>query len=273
MPTRKSLRRFSRNSLIAVVAVATVSMSTLALAGDAGATAAKSTTSTSTKKAAPKARRSDRKIRDTPAVRAAVRRMELRKAENYGCARTDKWMKYQKGLKARYAKRLVALKQAEAMATATRDSRKVVGLKLDIGRVETRQALNTRSKTVLTHDRHARKLYGWCKTRSAKAHAAKGHHHRRSDKAARARMRAAEAKAAEAKAKAAKAAKAAKSATKPKTTTTTKPTTSTTAPSTTTTKPTTTAPTKPTTSTTAPRTTTTPSSTPPSTSTSSPPTS
>ena len=153
-----------------------------------------------------KATKSKGKIAITPEIRAAVRRLEIRKAENYACARTDKWVKSQQGLKTRYARRLANLKRWEAEATATHDARKVAGLKIDIGRVEARQALNVQSKSVLKHEGTP----GSC-TRgvrpegqvdgSAKSHSAKA-------KAARAKMRAAEAKAAEAKAAKAKAAKA-----------------------------------------------------------------
>ncbi len=253
MSTGTSLRRFSRNFLIAVVAVATISMSTVAVAGAVGPTVAKSdkTTKSATK---PRAKikwdkQDAAKLAHNPAVHAAVRRLEIRKAEAYACTNAHHWVKYQKGLKARYAKRLANLTKWRAEFGAAHNSRKVAGLSIDIGRVEARQARNVQANSVLRHDKHAQAVYARCAARKAGALKGKGRLHGAKAKAARARMRAAEVRAAEIKAALAKAKGAkskSKSTTKPTTTEPTKPT-----------KPTTTKPTKPVTPTTTPRTSTT----------------
>ena len=216
MPTKSSLRRFSKTFLIAGVAVATLSMSTVALAGGAGAVtkstkAERSAKAAKVKKSANKVKKSDTKVKKsdtkivvTPAIHAAVRAYEIRKADDYVCANAHQWLRYEKSLSVRYTKRLANLRKWKTEAGNARDLRKVTGLTFDIDRVEARQAANVQARPVLKHDSHAEAMRRWCETKGAwsehRSHGAKDKRTKAEIKAARAKMRAAEGRAAEIKA-------------------------------------------------------------------------
>jgi len=197
----------------------TISMSTLVMADGAGATTAKSKVDTKSVKTLP----------HTPALLKAVRRIEIKKAQEYRCTKAHKWLRYQKGLRTRYAKRLTELGNSEKEAVVAHDTRKAAGLNTDIARVKARQFRNVLSKPMLKFYAHTQRVGARCELRVPRA----------KKRSAAAKMRAAEIRAAEIKATIGKAAKAkGATPTTPPTTSTTSTTTSpTTTPSTSSTVP------------------------------------
>ncbi len=242
MPTTMSLRRFSRDLLIAVVAVATMATSAVALVGPAGA----STT------------------RDAHSVSKAVKHRELARALVSECVTAHRWLHHEGRIEARFAKRLHRLRVWEAEARADGHKPRLAALEYDVTHVRMlrARALGTRLPGYSRERRLAKAVSPTCAAlvrmiwADKKAGKTEARAKARAARAARvARIEAAAAaKAAAAKAAAAAAAKAA--ATKaagtkaPGTKTAGTKTTPTTTPSTTTPSSTTPSTTPPTTSTT-----------------------
>jgi hypothetical protein len=239
MPTTMSIRRFSRNLLITVVAVATISTSTVALVGPAGASATK----------------------DPAAASKAAKHRELARALVSDCVTAHKWLNHESRIEHRFAKRLHRLRVWEADARADTHVRALRA-----------RALGTTSKSFSRERRLAKAVSPTCaalvrmiraekkagkthrneaQAKARAARAAKAAHIEAVAAAKAAAAKAAAAKAAAAKAAAAKAAAAKTTGTKAAgTKTTAPPTPPTTTPTTSTTTPTSTTSTSTTTSTT-----------------------
>ena len=86
-------------------------------------------------------------IPHTPALLKAVRRIEIKKAQEYRCTKARRWLRYQKGLRTRYAKRLTELGTWEKQAVAAHDTRKAAGLNTDITRVKATSSPECPSRT------------------------------------------------------------------------------------------------------------------------------
>jgi hypothetical protein len=244
MLTLKSLGRGSKLlAVITVVAVMTISVSSLAIAAGASATTPKSKQDTKSAKTIPHTVKTTHQIAKsiphTPALLKAVRRIEIKKAQEYRCTKARRWLRYQKGLRTRYAKRLTELGTWEKQAVAAHDTLKAAGLNTDIARVKARQFRNVLSKPMLKFSAKTQRVGARCEAKMAKAKNRPASAKMRAAEIRAAEIRAAEIKAAMAKAAKAKAAKAAAPTTTTPTTaptsttpTTSTPTTSTTVPST-----------------------------------------
>jgi hypothetical protein len=252
MPTTMSIRRFSRNLLITVVAVATISTSTVALVGPAGASATK----------------------DPAAASKAAKHRELARALVSDCVTAHKWLNHESRIEHRFAKRLHRLRVWEADARADGHASRLATLKYDVTHVRAlrARALGTTSKSFSRERRLAKAVSPTCaalvrmiraekkagkthrneaQAKARAARAAKAAHIEAVAAAKAAAAKAAAAKAAAAKAAAAKAAAAKTTGTKAAgTKTTAPPTPPTTTPTTSTTTPTSTTSTSTTTSTT-----------------------
>ncbi|MGD0392715.1 MAG: hypothetical protein ABSC41_08725 [Acidimicrobiales bacterium] len=257
MPTTMSIRRFSRNLLITVVAVATISTSTVALVGPAGASATK----------------------DPAAASKAAKHRELARALVSDCVTAHKWLNHESRIEHRFAKRLHRLRVWEADARADGHASRLATLKYDVTHVRAlrARALGTTSKSFSRERRLAKAVSPTCaalvrmiraekkagkthrneaQAKARAARAAKAAHIEAVAAAKAAAAKAAAAKAAAAKAAAAKAAAAKAAAAKTTgtkaagTKTTAPPTPPTTTPTTSTTTPTSTTSTSTTTSTT-----------------------
>jgi hypothetical protein len=242
MPTTMSIRRFSRNLLITVVAVATISTSTVALVGPAGASATK----------------------DPAAASKAAKHRELARALVSDCVTAHKWLNHESRIEHRFAKRLHRLRVWEADARADGHASRLATLKYDVTHVRAlrARALGTTSKSFSRERRLAKAVSPTCAAlvRMIRAEKKAGKTHRNEAQAKARAARAAKAahieavaaaKAAAAKAAAAKAAAAKTTGTKAAgTKTTAPPTPPTTTPTTSTTTPTSTTSTSTTTSTT-----------------------
>ena len=227
MPTTMSLRRFSRNLLITVVAVATMATSAVALVGPAGA----STT------------------RDAHSVSKAVKHRELARLLASDCATAHKWLHHESRIEARFAKRLHRLRVWEAEARADGHKSRLAALEYHVTHVLSLRARALDEKSSSREWRLARAVSPTCavlvrmiridqkagRTEArAKARAARAAKVARIEAAAAAKAAAAKAAATKAAAAKAAATKVAGTKTTPSTTTPSTTTPSTTTPPTTT---------------------------------------